>query len=115
MQITTDGHKAYLDAIDTAFGGEVDYAMLVKLYGAAPESAKGRYSPAECTGIIKTPISGDPEHEAHFNVLCRAQQSQRADALAPHDAAYERLFKEDGKPRARDGAALPVLQFRPHP
>ena len=60
-QITTDGHRAYLDAIDTAFGGEVDYAMLVKLYGAAPESAKGRYSPAECTSAIKTPISGDPE------------------------------------------------------
>jgi IS1 family transposase len=63
VQITTDGHKAYLDAIDTAFGGEVDYAMLIKLYGAAPESAKGRYSPAECTGAIKTPISGDPDHK----------------------------------------------------
>ena len=56
-----DGHKAYLDAIDMVFGGEVDYAMLVKLFGAAPESAKGRYSPAECTGIIKAPISRDPE------------------------------------------------------
>jgi IS1 family transposase len=63
VQITTDGHKAYLDAIDTAFGGEVDYAMLIKLYGAAPESAKGRYSPAECTGAIKTPISGDPDRK----------------------------------------------------
>jgi IS1 family transposase len=62
-QITTDGHKAYLDAIDTAFGGDVDYAMLVKLYGASPESAKGRYSPAECTGAIKTPISGEPDHK----------------------------------------------------
>jgi IS1 family transposase len=61
VQITTDGHKAYLYAIDAAFGGEVDYAMLVKLYGAAPESFKGRYSPAECTGIIKTPITGLPE------------------------------------------------------
>src|ERR1700678_247745 len=45
-QVTTDGHKAYLYAMDAAFGGEVDYAMLVKLFGAAPESAKGRYSPA---------------------------------------------------------------------
>jgi IS1 family transposase len=63
VQITTDGHKAYLDAIDTAFGGAVDYAMLVKLYGEAPEGAKGRYSPAECTGAIKTPISGDPERK----------------------------------------------------
>jgi len=63
VQITTDGHKAYLDAIDTAFGGTVDYAMLVKLYGSAPESAKGRYSPAECTGAIKTPITGDPNQK----------------------------------------------------
>jgi IS1 family transposase len=61
VQITTDGHKAYLDAIDTSFGGAVDYAMLVKLFGAAPEASKGRYSPAECTGIIKTPITGLPE------------------------------------------------------
>jgi IS1 family transposase len=60
-QVTTDGHRAYLYAMDAAFGGEVDYAMLVKLYGAAPESAKGRYSPAECTGIIKTRVSGDPD------------------------------------------------------
>ncbi len=63
VQITTDGHKAYLDAIDTAFGGAVDYAMLVKLYGVAQESAKGRYSPAECTGAIKTPITGDPDQK----------------------------------------------------
>ena len=66
VQITTDGHKAYLDAIDTAFGGEVDYAMLVKLYVEAPEGSKGRYSPAECTGAIKTPISGKP-HEKHIS------------------------------------------------
>jgi len=61
VQLTTDGHKAYLYAVDAAFGGEVDFAQLVKLYGAAPESAKGRYSPAECTGIIKTRVIGDPD------------------------------------------------------
>ena len=60
VQITTDGHKAYLYAIDTAFGGEVDYAQLVKLFGPPPEGER-RYSPAECTGIIKTPVSGDPD------------------------------------------------------
>ncbi len=43
------------------FGADVDYAQLVKLYGNSPESAKGRYSPAECTGIIKTPIEGKPD------------------------------------------------------
>jgi IS1 family transposase len=61
VQVTTDGHKAYLYAMDAAFGGEVDYAQLVKLYGAAQDSAKGRYSPAECTGIVKTRVSGHPD------------------------------------------------------
>ena len=51
VQLTSDGHKAYLEAVEGAFGGDVDYAMLNKIYGASPESAKGRYSPAECIGI----------------------------------------------------------------
>ena len=64
IQLTSDGLKAYLEAVEGAFGADVDFAQLVKLYGASPESAKGRYSPAECTGIIKTPIEGtpDPKH-----------------------------------------------------
>jgi IS1 family transposase len=64
VQLTSDGHKAYLDAVEGSFGADVDYAQLVKLYGASPDSAKGRYSPAECTGIKKTPIEGkpDPKH-----------------------------------------------------
>ena len=61
VQLTSDGHKAYLEAVEGAFGGEIDYAMLVKIYGASPESAKGRYSPAECTGIRKTKIEGNPD------------------------------------------------------
>ncbi|MGH6838116.1 MAG: IS1 family transposase [Methylocella sp.] len=61
VQITSDGHRAYLEAIEGAFGGDVDYAMLVKLYGASPENAKGRYSPGECTGAIKTRIEGNPD------------------------------------------------------
>lgn len=60
VQITSDGHNAYLDAIDTAFGGEVDYAMLVKVYGQSPEAEK-RYSPAECIGARKEIIQGDPD------------------------------------------------------
>lgn len=59
-QITTDGLKSYLDAIDTGFGGEADYAMLIKLYGPAPGSDH-RYSPAECTGAIKTSVQGNPD------------------------------------------------------
>src|SRR6202011_3661879 len=61
VQLTSDGHKAYLEAVEGAFGADVDYAQLVKLYGAASESAKGRYSPAECIGAHKQPIEGDPD------------------------------------------------------
>lgn len=60
VQLTTDGHRAYLEAVEGAFGGDVDYAQLVKLYGATP-SPPGRYSPAECTGIKKVKIEGNPD------------------------------------------------------
>ena len=63
VQLTSDGHKAYLEAVEGAFGADVDYAMLVKMYGAAPETAKGRYSPAECTGARKMAIEGEPDRK----------------------------------------------------
>lgn len=66
VQMTTDGLKAYLEAVEGAFGCDVDFAQLVKLYGAAPEASKGRYSPAECTGIKKTKITGKPD-EKHIS------------------------------------------------
>lgn len=61
VQLTTDGHKAYLEAVEGAFGGDVDYAQLVKLYGAAPEAIKGKYSPADCIGARKERIEGNPD------------------------------------------------------
>ena len=67
VQITTDGHKAYLEAVEGAFGNDVDYAMLVKLYGSAPEgpvgSAQRKYSPGECVGTRKAGITGKPEEK----------------------------------------------------
>jgi len=59
VQLTTDGYKPYLEAVEGAFGADIDYAMLIKLYGDTP-GPKGRYSPAECTGAIKTRIEGRP-------------------------------------------------------
>ena len=61
VQLTTDGHTAYLEAVEGAFGCDVDYAQLVKLYGEAPESAKGRYSPSECVGTRRRRVEGNPE------------------------------------------------------
>ncbi|MDH5753395.1 MAG: IS1 family transposase [Deltaproteobacteria bacterium] len=63
VQLTSDGLKAYLYAVDAAFGGEIDYSMLVKIYGQSPEGQK-RYSPPQCVGAEKHPIIGkpDPKH-----------------------------------------------------
>lgn len=62
FQLTSDGLAAYLDAISDAFGDGIDYAMLVKIYGATqPDHA--RYSPAECTGCRKQTITGQPDHD----------------------------------------------------
>jgi IS1 family transposase len=61
VQLTSDGHKAYLEAVEGAFGGDVDYAILHKVYGSSPESMKGKYSPAECIGTQKHRIEGDPD------------------------------------------------------
>lgn len=66
VQLTSDGHKAYLQAVEDAFGADVDYAQLVKIYGNAPGGATGRYSPAECTGIKKTTVEGSPD-EVHVS------------------------------------------------
>lgn len=61
IQLTSDGHKAYLDAVEGAFGCEVDYAMLVKMYGADQHENETRYSPAECIGCREAIISGNPD------------------------------------------------------
>lgn len=61
VQLTTDGHKAYLNAVEDAFGAEIDYAMLVKIYGNTPEGGEVRYSPAVCMGAKKAVISGQPD------------------------------------------------------
>jgi len=60
VQLTTDGYRVYLSAVENAFGSDVDYAMLVKLYGVDPE-ADHRYSPAKCLGSQVTRISGAPD------------------------------------------------------
>ncbi|MGN6363352.1 IS1 family transposase [Asticcacaulis taihuensis] len=60
VQLATDGHKVYLEAVEGAFGGDIDFAQLVKMYGPTT-TAPGRYSPAECTGARKTRVEGDPD------------------------------------------------------
>lgn len=60
VQITTDGHRPYLEAVEGAFGADVDYAVLQKIYGPSSEGQR-RYSPAECVGIQERVIEGNPD------------------------------------------------------
>jgi IS1 family transposase len=81
VQLTTDGHRAYLEAVEGAFGSDVDYAQLVKIYGSVGgKSAEVRYSPAECTGIRKRRVEGNPDiahvstsHVERMNLSIRMQ------------------------------------------
>ena len=62
MQLTKDGHKPYLGAVEDAFGGQIDYATLHKLYGSDPEAEK-RYSPAKCLGCDVKTVVGEPDQK----------------------------------------------------
>ncbi len=61
VQLTSDGHAPYLQAVEGAFGADIDFAQLVKIYGAAPEGPQRRYSPAECKGAVKRVVEGKPD------------------------------------------------------
>ena len=60
IQLTSDGLRLYLDAVEAAFGADVDYSQLVKLYGTAVEN-ETRYSPATCLGCVAKTVTGDPD------------------------------------------------------
>jgi IS1 family transposase len=60
VQLTTDGHNSYLDAVADTFGADIDFAQLIKIYGA-PRETEARYSPAVCNGAKKHTITGNPD------------------------------------------------------
>lgn len=61
FQLTTDGHRVYVDAVEEAFGADIDYSMLVKIYGMPSSLDESRYSPATCIGCRTATISGNPD------------------------------------------------------
>ena len=60
IQLTSDGHRPYLEAVENAFGNQIDYSMLIKIYGQGPEGQR-RYSPPECIGTQRTKVTGNPD------------------------------------------------------
>jgi IS1 family transposase len=74
IQLTSDGHGPYLPAVESAFGDDVNYAVLQKIYRATPDGSKGRYSPAQCIGATKEIIEGRPDPK-HINTSYAERQN----------------------------------------
>jgi len=73
VQLTSDGHRPYLEAVEQSFGADIDYAMLVKIYGE-PAGALGRYSPGECVGAEQRRVEGRPD-PAHISTSYAERQN----------------------------------------
>jgi len=111
IQLTIDGHRVYADAVEGAFGADVDYAMLVKLYGASNDSPESRYSPATCIGCRTGVLAGDPDPKHISTSFCRASESLDAHGNAPLHSIDERFQQKARKSRARRRPILHALQL----
>ena len=107
VQLTSDSHKAYLQAVEDAFGADVDCAQLVKIYWNATGGATGRYSPAECTGIKKTAVEGSPD-EAHGSTAHVERQNL---TMRMHMRRFSRLTNAFSK-KVENHAYAVALHFK---
>jgi len=116
VQLSTDGHRPYLDAVDNAFGGQIDYAMLVKIYGGAPTAVEQRrYSPAGLLSAEKREDFRQPRHGPRLDQLRRAPESDHAHGDAPVHAADERFQQKVQNLEHAVSLHFPALQLRAHP
>ncbi len=113
VQLSSDALAAYVEATEEAFGADVDYGQVVKIYEAEHAGA-GRYSPPQVVRVEKR-VSGRPRSEAHLHQPHRAAEPHHADEHAPVHAAHERFQQEGGEPAGGRGASLRALQLRAHP
>jgi hypothetical protein len=116
VQLTTDGHRAYLQAVEEAFGADIDYSMLIKLYGgppASPEAAR-RYSPSECVGTRTENITGNPDPKHVSTSYAERANPHDAHGNAPVYSADERVQHETRKPYAHGRPLCALVQLCPH-
>ena len=114
VQLTTDGHQPYIKAVDSAFGDDIDYAMLQKLYGpdSNPNKPESKYSPGKCNGSRRRRIKGQPVYE-HVHELRRTAEPHDANVDATVHEIDQRLQQEGRESRARGRAPLHALQLLP--
>jgi IS1 family transposase len=94
VQLTTDGHAAYLEAVDGAFGLDVDYAQLIKSYGETPDAGPERkYSPGVCTGIKKRDVMGEPD----VNSISTSFVEKHNQSMRQHMRRFTRLTAAHSK------------------
>lgn len=93
VQLTADGHKAYLEAVGWAFGADIHFAVLVKIYGVDPEKER-RYSPTKCIGAERIPMTGKPGQSPISTSYVERQKSNNEDDYAQVYAVDRSLFKE---------------------
>ena len=94
VQITTDGHRAYVDAIEGVFGMDCDYAMLIKLYGT-PSNIDTRYSPGEWIGVEKKIWDWQSRSSPHQHVFRGASEHHHAHVYAALYSPHQCILKED--------------------
>jgi hypothetical protein len=93
VQITTDGFRPYVNAVEATFAANVDYAMLVKVYGG-DESNRERYSPSEIVDAVPTVITGRPKPYRISTFPCRTTKPHGSDAAPQIHAANECLLQK---------------------
>ena len=97
VQLTTDGHRVYLNAVIDAFADDIDYAMLVKMFGA-DHAGEARYSPANCTGCREVALLGKPNPQSRDDQQAETDRPMRA-RVAGEDFPTEAEQQQQRRPR----------------